>query len=332
MAHRHFSVILIVVTGAFGCSRNDRGAPPASSAALLQSTELPARRESPGPALVDAGNPGARMRTVHFSWKPVHGSAREYQMDEAADQHRIVFSGGMIPGRAYPVLIAFHGQPRRGQAPRAYSFPGEVEQVSRAMVVSGAASPHVLVLPTFRFEGKNWPNFELHEFVKRVDQELRMQNVLRAGTYLFGHSGAAGCGGEGLNQVAALEPEASAVGFFDTCIGPGLVRAVQKLTRKKIPTLVMHSVETAGVRPRRAVEYDSDFDFGSVYGAMGLAPSACPSHLPEVPLRSQPYRCAANASGSTRALVVDTGTGERAHNAIVKVAMRYFLEEYLPKE
>src|SRR5512133_1146529 len=156
MAQRYPSVITIVVAVAFGCNRTDRGAPPTSSAALLQPTELPARLEPPSPTLVDAGNPGARMRTVRFSWKPVHGSAREYQMDEAADQHRIVFSDGTIPGRSYPVVIAFHGQPRRGQAPRDYAFLAEVEQVSRAMVTSRAAAPHVLVLPTFRFEGKNW--------------------------------------------------------------------------------------------------------------------------------------------------------------------------------
>lgn len=276
--------------------------------------------------------PSAVARTIRFPWKPARASSGEYEMNQAEDQHRIVLTDGTIPGRAYPVIVAFHGQPRRGQAPRSYGFPREVEEVSRELVESRAVPPHVLVLPTFRFEGQNWPSFDISAFLERVDQVLEQQAIRREGTYFFGHSGAAGCGGEGLNRVASLKPPASAVGFFDTCIGPGLVRAVQDLSRQGVTTLMMHSVETAGARPRRTIEYDASFDFGSVYRTMGLSPSACPLHLPDVPLRSQPYRCATDASGATRALVVDTGTGERAHNAIVKVAMRYFLQEYLSKK
>jgi hypothetical protein len=144
---------------------------------------------------------------------------------------------------------------------------------------------------------------------------------------VLGHSGAAGCGGGGLNRVADASP--SAVGFFDTCVGVGFVQAARELEKQRIPTLIMHSVETAGFRPRQPVEYDADFDFGRVYSTMGLHAAECPSRLPEAPLRQLAFRCATNANATTRALVVDTGRGEKAHEALVPIAVRYFLREFL---
>jgi hypothetical protein len=125
----------------------------------------------------------------------------------------------------------------------------------------------------------------------------------------------------------AVEP--LAVGFFDTCIGPGFVESATELARNKTPVLILHSVETAGFRPRQSTEYLSTFDFGRVYRPMGLAPTQCPSSVPNVPLRNLDYRCASNPDGTTRAFVVDTGAGEPAHNAVVPVGVRFFLKEYL---
>ena len=83
-------------------------------------------------------------------------------------------------------------------------------------------------------------------------------------------------------------------------------------------------------RRARAEEYQTTFDFGRAYAPVGLAPSACPDRLPEKTLRQQPFRCASDKDGITRALVVDTGEGEEAHNALVPVALGFFLREYLP--
>jgi hypothetical protein len=62
---------------------------------------------------------------------------------------------------------------------------------------------------------------------------------------------------------------------------------------------------------------------------VGLAPVACPERGPDAPLRSQPYQCAADPDGIARAFLVDTGEGEEAHNALVGVALSYFLREHL---
>ena len=112
----------------------------------------------------------------------------------------------------------------------------------------------------------------------------------------------------------------------------GLAKEVVALRKAKIPTWMLHSVETAGFTPRQAVEYQTTFDFGRAYAPVGLEPSTCPDRLPEKTLRQQPFRCASDKDGITRALVVDTGEGEQAHNALVPVALGFFLREYLSAE
>lgn len=268
-------------------------------------------------------------RAIRFAWRPRSEAGRTYAMSDPEDQHRIVLPNGIERGGTYPLVVAMHGQPRRGQAPRSYAFLREVSEVSQELVAQGSVAPHVLVMPVFRFEGENWPKFELRAFASHVEEILAERGVKVEGIYLFGHSGAAGCGGDGLNHAASVSPKA--VGFFDTCVGAGFSQAVAELQARGIPTLILHSVETAGFRPRQPMEYDAHFDFGKVYSRIGLRPCACPARLPEVPLRSLAFRCAQNDASTTRALVLDTGVGEKAHDAVVKVGMRYFLREYLPR-
>jgi hypothetical protein len=55
-----------------------------------------------------------------------------------------------------------------------------------------------------------------------------------------------------------------------TCVGPGFGQEVRALLRDQVPTLIVHSVETAGYRPRQVTEYLPSFDFGKVYGPLGL--------------------------------------------------------------
>lgn len=275
---------------------------------------------------VDGAPHDSKLREVRFAWKPVGGSVREYEMADPLDQHQVVLLPG-VRGHRPKSLIALHGQPRRGQAPRNYEFPRVVVDVARRTIDALEVEPFVLVIPRFRFDGQNWPGFFLDEFLVKVNEVLSAEGITLERPYVFGHSGAAGCGGLGLNRVARVEP--LAVGFFDTCIGAGFVEVGKELLRKAIPTLFVHSVETAGYRPRQRTEYLSSFDFGRVYRPIGLLPSPCPPSVPEVPLRSQPYQCSADPTGNTRAFVVDTGEGEVAHNAVVPVALRYFLKEYV---
>jgi hypothetical protein len=251
-------------------------------------------------------------------------------MHDAEDQHHILLLRGTERGEAYPVVVAMHGQPRRGQAPRTYRFPAVVSRVAREGLTQGDLGPFVLVTPVFRFEGQNWPSFELGPFMTVVYRALADAGIAGSGLYIVGHSGAAGCGGAGLNQVAKLTP--NAVGFFDTCVGSGFAQAVRALAAQRTPTLIVHSVETAGFVPRHALEYDADFDFGKVYAPLGLKAATCPEQLPAAPLRSIDYRCAKNDTGSTQAFVVNTGHGEAAHEALVPVALRYFLQRYVGRD
>ncbi len=261
-------------------------------------------------------------RELQFPFRPQRGPVGAYRLTDPRDQHRILVMKGVAQGKP-KALLALHGQPSRHQSPRDYAFLETVQRLSREMVESGEIEPFVLLLPVFRFEGQNWPGFDLGEFLEEANRRLHDLGLQIEHPYVVGHSGAAGCGGEGMNGVAALEP--SAVGFLDTCVGAGFQQAVRALTKKRIPTLVLHSVETAAFRPRNAIEYDPNFDFGRVYRPLGLSPSVCPEQLPEVPLRPLAYRCATDLNGTTRALVIDTGTGEAAHNRVVPVGLRYFL-------
>ena len=130
-----------------------------------------------------------------------------------------------------------------------------------------------------------------------------------------------------MNGAHRMRP--AAVGFFDTCVGQGFRAEVRALRKAGIPTLLLHSVETAGFRPRQPREYMTTFDFGKVFAPLGLAPGECPERLPDAPLRPQPFRCAADDSGVLRAFVLDTGEGEAGHNAIVPVAFAHFVREHV---
>jgi hypothetical protein len=267
------------------------------------------------------------LRVVPFAWVPPGAPAASYEMSDAEDQHRLVLVGDVAPGGRYPVVVAMHGQPRRGEPPRSYAFVSVAIATAHDLVQRGEVRPFVLALPVFRYQGTNWPKFDLELFRGKVDEMLRADGLEASDHYVVGHSGAAGCGGDGMNRAHRLRP--AAVGFFDTCLGAGFRSEVLALEQARIATWVIHSVETAGFSPRQPEEYAASFDFGRAYASLGLSPSACPARLPEKPLRQEPFRCAADHEGIVRALVVDTGEGETAHNALVPVALAFFLREYL---
>jgi hypothetical protein len=280
----------------------------------------------PNPAVRDSHG-SSTFRVVPFAWTPPGADHGAYEMSDPEDQHRLVMVGTFTPGGRYPVVVAMHGQPRRGEAPRNYAFGRTVIEVARNLVEHGTIRPFVLALPVFRYQGTNWPSFDLKVFRDKLSELLATEHLEASGYYVVGHSGAAGCGGDGMNRAHRIEP--AAVGFFDTCLGAAWRDEVLALRKAKVPTWIIHSVETAGFTPRQAQEYLTTFDFGRAYAPAGLAPSACPDRLPEKPLRQQPFQCASDKEGITRALVVDTGEGEQAHNALVPVALAYFLREYL---
>jgi hypothetical protein len=306
----------------------------------MSESDGPAEPTDPGPASPpDAGEnagtavrspeerpvPVAEARVLRFPWKPARGPAAAYAMEASEDQHRIVLPPGLEPGAEVPVVVGFHGQPARGRDPRDYWFPGAVEELALGWVRDGRLKPFVLVLPVFRFVGSNWPGFDTRAFRAEVERLLEVEGLRAGSWFAFGHSGAAGCGGDGLNAAYRMAPVA--VGYFDTCVGPGFVQALGELERRKIPTLVVHSVETAGFSPRQSPEYQSRFDFGQVYGLAGLAPVACPERHPGERLRPQKWKCAAGPGRHVRAFVVDTGEGAEAHQAVVAPALLFFLEE-----
>jgi hypothetical protein len=225
------------------------------------------------------------------------------------------------------VLIAFHGQPKRGEAPHNYAFPTRIIETATRAIERGEVMPLVVVLPVFRYFGTNWPHFDAVAFRTEIDRRLSGEGVKASNYYVVGHSGAAGCGGDGMNRVHRMRP--AAVGFFDTCLGRGWHDEVQALREARIPTLMIHSLETAGFSPRQPTEYSPTFDFGRAYGPAGLVPSECPADLPRAPLRDQPFHCSADEQGITRGLIVDSGEGEEGHNALIPIALEYFLKQYM---
>jgi hypothetical protein len=278
-------------------------------------------------AAVDLVEPIGASEVVRFSWRPKGGPSAAYAMESPEDQHRIILSPGVSKGGAFPVVVGFHGQPRRGTPPRDYKFLKKVPEVVSEIVKKGELRPFVLVLPVFRFSGQNWPGFDPGEFRAEVEKRLKSLGISASKWYAFGHSGAAGCGGAGLNHAHAMNP--SAVGFFDTCLGKGWQKAIKKLRDRKTKTLNIHSVETAGFRPRQRPEYQSKFDFGRAFGPVGMKPVSCPASHPGEKLRDQPYRCAATPDGVVEGYVVDTGEGKVAHEVVLKVAVRYFLTRFI---
>ena len=286
--------------------------------------------EAPGaPAKTKSDStPTPEPRTISFSWRPKMGPAAAYRLEETEDQHRIIIFPG-AEHKGAPVLLGFHGQPMRGKNPRDYLFASEVISVVREMIAAKEIPPVILVLPVFRFVGQNWPGFDIEAFKGRVNTIFQEQELTPGGWYLFGHSGAAGCGGDGLNQAHRIAPKA--VGFFDTCLGIGWQEEAKALYAAKIRTVHLHSVETAGFRPKQRPEYQTTFDFGRAWGPLGIRPVDCPKVLPGAPLRKQPYRCAATANGIIEGYVVDTGEGVEAHKKLLPVALRYFLRRFVSR-
>ncbi|HEY3237535.1 MAG TPA: hypothetical protein VGJ84_22640, partial [Polyangiaceae bacterium] len=232
---------------------------PGPSSQLATSALAPSAAVSQNALTVERG----RSRVIRFAWRPPGGAENEYDMRDPADQHQLLLLRGVAPeGGKYPVVIGLHGQPRRGQAPRSYAFAPAVILVSETAVSKGA-TPFVLALPVFRYRGTNWPAFDLAAFRIKLGALLEAEHIQATEYYVFGHSGAAGCGGDGMNRAHRISP--AAVGFFDTCIGPGWAAEVRALRAAQIPTLVIHSVETAGFNPRPAQEYMANFDFGHAY-------------------------------------------------------------------
>ena len=307
--------------------RADAAGPSLTDKIAIPSESVPARSAAAPASAAQVPAATAVERMLRFFWKPAAARASNYSMSDPEDQHRMLLLPGIAGNGTHPVVVALHGQPRRGQAPRTYAFIRTVADTAREVVRSHAVEPFILVTPVFRFEGQNWPDFGLAEFMVEVRRILSEQGIAVGAVYYVGHSGAAGCGGGGLNRVAEAAP--SAVGFFDTCVGAGFAQQVRALSKAGVPTLIVHSVETAGFQPRQPVEYDANFDFGRVYSSIGLHAAPCPSSLPEAPLRQLQFRCAINDTATTHALVIDTGKGEKAHEAIVPVALRYFLRTYL---
>jgi hypothetical protein len=273
--------------------------------------------------------PRENYRTISFSWRPKNGPAAAYRLPESEGRHRIIIFDGVEKQTAPSLLAGFHGQPKRGKAPKNYVFGDTVLHVVQKMIEAEEIPPIILVLPVFRFTGQNWPGFNPADFKKKVLLILKEQKITPKNWYLFGHSGAAGCGGEGLNQAHLISPEA--VGFFDTCLGTGWQAEIKALKKAGIRTVNLHSVETAGFRPRQRPEYQADFDFGRAYGPLGIRPVKCPANLPEAPLREQPYRCAADKSGKIESFVVDTGIGVEAHTKLLPEALRYFLKRFVSR-
>lgn len=319
------NALVVAIVALTACARSNANSSPEADApdrAPPRHTPIPAASGS----VADAGT-GSAGRVLRFAWRPPGGLPEEYEMVDAADRHRIVLPPGTTRRARLPVMIALHGQPPRNQAPRSYRFPTVVARAAEALWTNGDVPPFILALPVFRFVGVNWPAFDLVLFRKALERQLAAEGIEASQYYVVGHSAAAGCGGQGMNGAHRLKP--AAVGFFDTCVGPGFRSEVRALRKARVPTLLAHSVETAGFRPRQRREYMTTFDFGKVFAPLGLAPSACPERLPDAPLRAQPFRCAADGEQVARALVLDTGEGEAGHNAVVPVAFAYFVREYL---
>jgi len=277
-----------------------------------------------------AGEPIA-YDSNRFDWVPPSAPAAAYRLEETADRHRVVFfPDERTVGSSAPVVVGFHGQPARGKAPRDYAFAGQVLPVIDRLVREKRLPPLVLVLPTFRYVGENWPAFDLRAFRNKVDGYLRNRNArFQASAWLlFGHSGAAGCGGDGLNRPTRIGAGLQAVGFFDTCLGGGWREALAELEKSRVPVYDLRAVETAGFRPRQSPEYQSGFDFGRAWEPLGVRPVSCPARLPGK-LKDRRFRCSASASGFIRAFALDTGEGAAAHEAMIAPAVEFFLTETL---
>jgi hypothetical protein len=300
-----------------------------------EGAEPAAGQEPPATAQADAGpgvvpeepsKPPPEPRVIRFAWKPRRGPAEAYEMPDPEDQHYLVLMPGVEEGGSYPVVVAFHGQPKRGQAPRTFRLPGDTANQLAQMIRDGELRPVILIAPVFRFIGGNWPWFDLREFREHMEGMLAEQGLTTTEWYAFGHSGAAGCKGDGLNRAHRMRP--TAVGYFDTCIGQGWADEIERLRQRGVRVLNVHSVETAGFVPKQTPEYQTNFDFGRAYGPAGMKPVECPEKHPGEKLRPQKYRCASSKDGLLRAFVVDSGAGKEGHRNVLVPAIHYFLTEF----
>jgi len=320
-------------------SGGDAVAPPAAEPEETAHEAIPAPdagvdgAAAPPPAPADAGTvaqaeraaeePAPEPRVIQFAWRPPRGPAEAYEMSDPSDQHRLVLTPGVERGGSYPVVVAFHGQPKRGMAPHEYRFPDDTQNQIVDLVARKKIRPVILVIPVFRFVGGNWPWFDLREFRQKMEELFAQEGISGTDWYAFGHSGAAGCRGDGLNRAHRMNP--TAVGYFDTCIGQGWAEEIERLRQRGVRVLNVHSVETAGFVPRQDPEYQSTFDFGRAYGPAGLKPVDCPKVHPGVRLREQKYRCAASDDGKLVGFVIDSGQGQEAHRNVLVPAIFYFL-------
>ena len=64
---------------------------------------------------------------IRFEWCPSKKVSEAYEMSDPEDQHRIVLMPGVEKGASYPVVVGFHGQPKRGKDPRDYGFLTKVQ-------------------------------------------------------------------------------------------------------------------------------------------------------------------------------------------------------------
>jgi len=206
-----------------------------------------------------------------------------------------------------------------------------VQKLVTGMIDKREIKPVILVLPAFKFKGGNWPRFNPVKFrqkiVKVIAEQSKIKNINITKWGAFGHSGAAGCGGGGLNQIAAITP--GFVGFFDTCLGEGWQNAIKALHKKRVPVINIYSVETAGFRPRQFPEYQAAFDFGRAFAPLDINPVKCPDIIPGDKLRKLKHRCSATEDGIIKAFVIDTGVGVKAHKAIITPAVKYFLKQFI---
>ena len=65
--------------------------------------------------------PGQK-KVVYFQWQPAAAPTAAYDTKEPEDQHRIILYSGVNRGGVYPVVVGFHGQPKRGKLPRNYKY------------------------------------------------------------------------------------------------------------------------------------------------------------------------------------------------------------------
>ncbi|MBN2529543.1 MAG: hypothetical protein JXR76_24355 [Deltaproteobacteria bacterium] len=317
-------VVMLGLTGmSIGLIAPGVGAQVVQTSEVVATASIPKKDSSVGNSVED------KHRVVRFEWSPTKGFHGAYSLTDPLDQHRVVFPKGMKRGQSYPVVIAFHGQPKRGKDPRHYMFMEPVQQQVMHMMDSGKIESVILVMPVFRFLGTNWPKFNPRLFQKKVIELLAEEGVTAREWYAFGHSGAAGCGGNGLNQIHLISPKG--VGFFDTCLGKDWQQEVKQLQQAGVETFNIHSVETAGFRPRQRPEYQANFDFGRAYAPLGIEPVSCPKVHPGQKLRTLPYRCSATRDGVIKSFVVDTGEGEAAHKALLEPAVSFFLTHFLAR-